>query len=100
MPSKSHSVVQFRRGCIPQMAVVDETKGNGSFGSSLGEALGRCNPALWWVSAATAVLLGLVLMWEPAHGLFRFNRLHTDGFALVTVAEALLARAVDGLNLT
>jgi hypothetical protein len=48
---------------------------NRSFESSLGA---RNNPALWYVGAIAAALLGLALAWEPARGLFRFGQLHID----------------------
>jgi Ca2+-transporting ATPase len=71
---------------------------NRTFGSSLGEAVGRHNPTLWWVSAATAVLLGLVLVWEPARGLFRFDPLHADGFAVILLSTAGLVVVLELLK--
>ncbi|SHK22098.1 Ca2+-transporting ATPase [Roseomonas rosea] len=55
---------------------------NRSFDSSVREALRWDNRALWWVSAATAVLLSIALAWEPARGLFRFGPLHADDLAV------------------
>jgi hypothetical protein len=56
--------------------------------SSLREALGGGNPALWWMSTATAVLLALVLVWEPARGLFRFEPIHADGVLVILASTA------------
>lgn len=61
---------------------------NRSFGSSLREAVGRGNAALWWMSATAVLLLGIVLVWEPARSLFRFEPLHADG-VLVALASAV-----------
>ncbi|AJP47619.1 ATPase [Rugosibacter aromaticivorans] len=58
---------------------------NRSFSSSLGNALRWNNRALWWVSVVALSLLGLILAWEPARGLFRFGPLHADDL-IVTLA--------------
>jgi Ca2+-transporting ATPase len=61
---------------------------NRSFGSALGDAFGRRNPALLAVSAATALLLGGALFWEPARSLLRFEPLHPDGLAVILLFTA------------
>jgi Ca2+-transporting ATPase len=71
---------------------------NRSFESSLREALGRGNPALWWVSASAAVLLGLVVAWEPARVLFRFEPLHGDGVLVILVSTAGLVFVMEFLK--
>jgi P-type Ca2+ transporter type 2C len=71
---------------------------NRPFDSSLREALGTSNPALWWVSGITAVLLGLVLAWEPARSLFRFERLHADDVFVVLASVAGLVVVMEFLK--
>ncbi|MCI0466916.1 MAG: cation-translocating P-type ATPase, partial [Beijerinckiaceae bacterium] len=71
---------------------------NRSFESSLGEALRRGNPALWWVSAITAVLLGLALVFEPARRLFRFGQLHSDDLLAALASAMALILAAEFLK--
>lgn len=63
---------------------------NRSFESSLREAVSRNNPALWWVSAIAAFLLGTALVFSPARSLFRFGQLHSDDLAVAVAAAAAL----------
>jgi Ca2+-transporting ATPase len=70
---------------------------NLSFTASLIDAWRRPNAPLWWVSAATASLVAIVLFWPPARALFRFGPLHSDdvsiclgaGLATLAVLELL-----------
>src|SRR6185503_10535221 len=55
---------------------------NRSFSSSLIDALRRPNAPLWWISATTASLIAIVLLWPPARALFRFGPLHADDVAI------------------
>ncbi len=71
---------------------------NRSFGSSLREAIGGSNRALWWVSATTAVLLGVVLAWQPARSLFRFEPLHAGDVFVVLASVAGLVAAMEVLK--
>jgi hypothetical protein len=81
-----------RRMCArsPSCPSCSPTSMNRSFESSLGAALRRDNLALWYVGTIATVLLGLVLAWEPARGLFRFGQLHSDDLAVAFFSAALL----------
>lgn len=68
---------------------------NRSFESSMGEALRRYNPALWWISAFAISLLGLALAWEPARDLFCFGKLHGDDVAVTLIAAVALVVVVE-----
>jgi Ca2+-transporting ATPase len=65
---------------------------NRSLGASIRAALLRPNTALWWVVAATAAILGGVLLFPPARELFHFGPLHADdvGIALASGLAALI----------
>ena len=41
---------------------------------------------MWAVLAATGTMLGIVLAWLPARGLFRFGPLHADDLAITFAA--------------
>jgi Ca2+-transporting ATPase len=56
---------------------------NRSQGAALWAAFRRKNAALWWVTGATAAVLVLIVVFEPARDLFHFGPLHTDD---VTIA--------------
>jgi Ca2+-transporting ATPase len=65
---------------------------NRSFGTSLIEAVGKRNRALWWVSTVTAALLAIVLGWPAGRELFRFGPFHFHDLALVAaIALGVLA---------
>ncbi|MBT9461254.1 MAG: hypothetical protein IV084_06285, partial [Rugosibacter sp.] len=53
----------------------------GAFHCGFDHAL-TSSPAACATSAATLALQGLTLSWESARGLFRFEPLHTDDFAV------------------
>jgi Ca2+-transporting ATPase len=59
---------------------------NRSFGTSLIEAVGKRNRALWWVSAVTAALLAIVLGLPAGRELFRFGPFHFHDLALVAAS--------------
>jgi P-type Ca2+ transporter type 2C len=61
---------------------------NRSLGASIFAALARPNAALWWVVAATAAILGGVILFPPARELFHFGPLHGDDIA-VALASGL-----------
>jgi len=65
---------------------------NRSFASSVTEALGRRNVALWIVLAVTALLLATTIYVPPVHDLFHFGVLHFDdvGVALGAGAATLV----------
>ena len=55
---------------------------NRSLSASIFAAFARPNPALWWVTAATALILAAVILLPPARDLFRFGPLHADDIAV------------------
>jgi len=71
---------------------------NRSFGTSLLTALRRPNMALWWILAAMAGLVALMLAWEPARALFRFGALHADDLALCSGAGLATLIVLDLLK--
>jgi Ca2+-transporting ATPase len=71
---------------------------NRSFSSSLGSALRLNNRALFWVTAVTAALLSLILLWPPARDLFRFGVLHTDDLIATLTATAGLVIVLEWLK--
>jgi P-type Ca2+ transporter type 2C len=50
------------------------------------------------MSTATAVLLALVLVWEPARGLFRFEPIHADGVLVILASTAGLIVVMEFLK--
>ncbi|TAJ18957.1 MAG: ATPase, partial [Rugosibacter sp.] len=71
---------------------------NRSFSSSLTNALRLNNRALWWVSAVTLALLGLILTWAPARDLFRFGPLHANDLAVTLAATGALLIVLELLK--
>jgi Ca2+-transporting ATPase len=71
---------------------------NRSFNSSVREALRWNNRALWWVSAVAIILLGVILAWEPARGLFHFGPLHADDLGVTLAAAAGLVVALESFK--
>ena len=71
---------------------------NRSFSSSLTNALRLNNRALWWVSAVTLALLGLILTWAPARDLFRFGPLHANDLAVTLAATGTLLVVLELLK--
>lgn len=71
---------------------------NRSFESSFRSALLRGNPAMWVMSAITAVLLGLALAFEPARALFRFGKLHADDLLVALASATALVIAAEFLK--
>lgn len=71
---------------------------NRSFSSSLTNALHLNNRALWWVSAVTLTLLGLILTWAPARDLFRFGPLHANDLAVTLAATGALLVVLELLK--
>ncbi len=61
---------------------------NRSFASSVSEALGRRNVALWIVMAATASLLAITIYVPAVRHLFRFGVLHVDDLAVAMASGA------------
>ena len=55
---------------------------NRSLSASIFAAFTRPNAALWWVVAATALILAAVILFPPARALFRFGPLHADDLAV------------------
>jgi len=62
---------------------------NRSLSASIFAAFARPNPALWWVVAATALILAAVILFPPAREVFRFGPLHADDLA-VALGSGLL----------
>ena len=60
---------------------------NRAISASVVTALRRPNPALAWILATVAAILGLALLWPFATDLFRFGPLHLDDLALTVAAE-------------
>ncbi len=71
---------------------------NRSFDSSLREALRLDNHALWWVSGAAAIVLGVAVAWAPARDLFRFGPLHADDLAVSLAASVALVLVLEVLK--
>jgi len=71
---------------------------NRSLDSSLRGALRLDNHALWWVSAAAAIVLGVAVTWAPARDLFRFGPLHADDLAVSLVAAVALVFVLETLK--
>jgi P-type Ca2+ transporter type 2C len=80
------------------MTIVDLIFVNRSFSASLITALRRPNPALVWVLASVATMLGLTLLWPFAQGLFRFGPLHWDDLALTIAAGAIVLVVLEVLK--
>lgn len=68
---------------------------NRSFRVSIGAALWRRNPALWWVFGTTAVILGVVTMVAPVRTLLRFGPLHGHDFAIALAAGVVLLALLE-----
>jgi P-type Ca2+ transporter type 2C len=62
---------------------------NRSLSASIFAAFARPNAALWWVVAATAIILAAVILFPPARDLFRFGPLRADDLA-VALGSGLL----------
>ena len=71
---------------------------NRAFGASLIGAFSGHNPALRWVLAAAAALLGGVLAIPPAAALFRFGPLGIAGAAWAVGAAAIMLVGLEGLK--
>jgi Ca2+-transporting ATPase len=62
---------------------------NRSFDSSVWRALTNPNPALRFLLAGVAVILGLAIFFPPVREIFRFGRLHWDDLAVCVAVGAL-----------
>ena len=71
---------------------------NRSFSASPLAALRRRNRALWLVLGAALTLLGIVLFWLPARGLFHFGPLHLDDLAVCAGAGIVVLLALDAIK--
>ncbi len=71
---------------------------NRRFDSSIFEPAGKGNHTLWWVSAVTAALLALVLVWPAGRMLFRFGPLHADDLAKVAAVVAAVLGVLEFLK--
>jgi P-type Ca2+ transporter type 2C len=71
---------------------------NRSFESSLLAALGRPNPALLWILAGVAMILGLSVLVPALRALFRFGPLHGDDLALTSVAGIVVLLVLELLK--
>jgi Ca2+-transporting ATPase len=72
---------------------------NRSFSASPLAALRRRNQALWLVLGTALSLLGVVLFWLQARGLFRFGPLHLDDLAVCAGAGIAILLALDAIKL-
>jgi Ca2+-transporting ATPase len=68
---------------------------NRSFQSSLAEAFGRPNKALWILVAAVMGALSLALYWKPAQALFDFGALHVDAVLVCLAGGAALVAILE-----
>ena len=68
---------------------------NRAFSASVVMALRRPNPALAWILATVAVILGLALLWPFATDLFRFGPLHLDDLALTVAAGVVVFTCLE-----
>lgn len=71
---------------------------NRSFSTSLVAAFRHSSRIMWFILAAIAALLGLVLAWSPARELFRFGPLHADDLALCAAAGIAVLVLLDLLK--
>ncbi len=71
---------------------------NRSFSGPFSGVLRWDNRALWAVSGATALLLGLALAFEPVRDLFRFGALRADDLAVALAAAAGLVALLEVLE--
>ncbi len=55
---------------------------NRSQGASLWAAFRRRNASLWWATAATSIVLALIVALPPVRALFHFGPLHLDDVAI------------------
>ena len=68
---------------------------NRAFSASVVMALRRPNPALAWILATVAVILGLALLSPFATDLFRFGPLHLDDLALTVAAGVVVFTCLE-----
>jgi len=80
------------------LAIVGLIFVNRSFSASMATALRRPNPALVWVLATVATMLGLTLLWPLASDLFRFGPLHVDDLSLTIGAGIIVLAALELLK--
>jgi P-type Ca2+ transporter type 2C len=71
---------------------------NRSFSASPLRALLRPNATIWWAFGAVAALLGAVLSWPAARGLFQFGPLRPGELPLLIVGAVLLAIVLEFLK--
>lgn len=95
MPEGDARVVSFVSLVPANLALVLV---NRSFDSSVRGALRWDNRALWWVSVAAALILGLALAWEPARALFRFGPLHGHDLAVAFASALGLVLVLESLK--
>jgi len=62
------------------------------------DALTMRNPALWWVTGVTVLLLGLVDGIAPLRALFHFDLLHWNDLALCASASMLFVGTVEAIK--
>jgi Ca2+-transporting ATPase len=62
---------------------------NRSRSKSIRATLKLANPALWWITASTMTVLGLVLFLPELNRLFSFGKLHGDDIVLCALAGFL-----------
>jgi len=69
---------------------------NRSLSASIFAAFTRPNAALWWVVAATALILAAVILFPPARALFRFGPLHADDLAVALGSGLFMLLLLEG----